>query len=184
MTHPKPDESNPEWMEWFYKKMDDANYEEEALWERRRRRGLGVGLDERGNLIFAEDVLRAEINCSVSMIDQDAAGILLGLSEADPSVILTRHEIEEQILSFNIEGQAVYPRFQFDVVGRRVYPAVIELMKMRPDHWGGQTALIHWLTLPNLSLSGARPCDKLAKDANAILASFQSEISEPLANGS
>ena len=47
VTNPKPDESDPEWMEWFSKKMNEASLEEEAFWERRRRLGLGVGLDEK-----------------------------------------------------------------------------------------------------------------------------------------
>ena len=80
MTNPKPDESDPEWMEWFFKKMNEAGPEEEAFWERRQRLGLGVGLDESGNIISMKDVLRAEILGSVSMVDQDEACVLLGLS--------------------------------------------------------------------------------------------------------
>ena len=180
MTNPKPDESDPEWMEWFFKKMNEAGPEEESFWERRRRLGLGVGLDESGNIISMKDVLRAEILGSVSMVDQDEACVLLGLSATAPSVTLTRYEDNGQILRFDSEGRAAYPLFQFDVVESRIYPALIALMEMRSDDWGGQVAFLHWLTRPNRSLGGARPCDSLAKDANAILASFQAEISEPL----
>ena len=180
VTNPKPDESDPEWMEWFSKKMNEASLEEEAFWERRRRLGLGVGLDENGNLVSAKDVLRTEILGSVSMVEQDEACILLGLIDTDPSTILKRYERDGRILRFDIEGQAAYPIFQFDVARQRVYPALIELMKMRSDDWGSQFAFLHWLTRPNRSLGGARPCDSLAKDANIISACFRAEISQHL----
>ena len=51
---------------------------------------------------------------------------------------------------------------------------------MRPDEWGGRAALFQWLTMPNRSIGGARPCDRLAEDADAIVASFAAEISEPM----
>jgi hypothetical protein len=41
------------WLAAFTEKMDEASPEEEAFWERRRRLGLGVGLDADGNLIYA-----------------------------------------------------------------------------------------------------------------------------------
>lgn len=91
-----------------------------------------------------------------------------------------RVEVDCQILRFNIERQAAYPLFQFDVTRQRVHPTIIELMKMRPDAWGGQMAFLHWLTRPNRSLGNARPCDRLEKDADAIVASFKAEISQPL----
>ncbi|WP_435988503.1 hypothetical protein [Sulfitobacter sp. SH24] len=180
MIDTKPDGSDSVWIEWFSKKMDEATPEEEAFWKRRRLLGLGVGLDENGNIVSAKDVLRAEIYRSVSMVNQDEACVLLGLSGMDPAATLTRHEDDGQILRFDNEGQAAYPLFQFDVIRQRFFPVLIELMKMRLNDWDSQMALIHWLTRPNCSLGGARPCDKLAEDANAILASFRAEISEHL----
>lgn len=56
----EPDEADPKWIDWFAKKMGQASPEEEAFWERRRRLGLGVGLDENGNLVFGEDALPDE----------------------------------------------------------------------------------------------------------------------------
>lgn len=164
MPDPKPDVSDPSWIEWFSMKMDEASPREEAFWERMRRVAR----------------VRDEILGSVPMVDQDQACILLGLSETDPSATLFHREVDCRILRFNIEGQAAYPLFQFDVAGQRVYPALIELMKMRPDDWGDQMAFLHWLTRPNHSLGGARPCDRLAKDAEAIVTSYRAEISQPL----
>ena len=111
---------------------------------------------------------------------EDEACILLGVSEAVPSATLFHREVECQILRFKIEGQAAYTLFQFNVAGQRVYPALIELMRMRPNDWGGQMAFLHWLTRPNRILGGARPCDRLAKDAEAIVTSYGAEISQPL----
>tara|TARA_R100001369_G_scaffold73107_1_gene101607 strand:+ start:3262 stop:3762 length:501 start_codon:yes stop_codon:yes gene_type:complete len=164
MDDTKPDMSDPGWSDWFAKKMEEPGPREEEFFERMRR--------------VAE--VRDELIASTQMVDQDKAAVLLGLSEPDPSNILFRRQVRRQILRFNIEEQAAYPLFQFDVARQRVYPALIEVMKMRPEDWGGQMALLHWLTLPNCNLGEARPCDRLATDADAIIASFEAEISEPL----
>ncbi|MFG6660875.1 hypothetical protein [Sulfitobacter sp. 915] len=60
MIDPKPDVSDPGWIDWFFKKMDQAGPDEEAFFERRRRLGLGVGLDEDGNLVYAKDLPEAK----------------------------------------------------------------------------------------------------------------------------
>ncbi|WP_404378629.1 DUF29 family protein [Caenispirillum salinarum] len=56
-----PDELTPEehaaWLEAFSKKMSEPTPEEEAYFAERRRRGVGVGLDEAGRLIRASDRL-------------------------------------------------------------------------------------------------------------------------------
>lgn len=160
----KPNQSDPGWSDWFAKKMEEPGPREEEFFERMRRVAK----------------VRDELIASVQMVDQDTAAALLGLSEPDPSDILFRRQARFQIFRFNIDGQPAYPLFQFDAAKHRVYPALIEIMKLRPEDWGGQMTLLHWLTLPNLNLGNARPCDRLATDADAILASFEAEISEPL----
>lgn len=55
MTDPKPDESDPKWTEWFIEKMGQPGPDEEAYFERLRRLGLGVGLDEDGDLVYDKD---------------------------------------------------------------------------------------------------------------------------------
>lgn len=54
------------------------------------------------------------------------------------------------------------------------------LEQMRTDDWGSHAALLHWLKIPNSSIGGARPFDRLAQDADAIIASFAADIAEPL----
>ena len=41
------------------KKMGQLGPDEQAFWERRRRLGLGVGLDEDSNLVYAKDLPEA-----------------------------------------------------------------------------------------------------------------------------
>jgi len=60
MTDPKPDVSEPGWIDWFSKKMDQAGPDEDAFFERRRRLGLGLGLDDNGNLVYAKDLPEAK----------------------------------------------------------------------------------------------------------------------------
>jgi uncharacterized membrane protein YdbT with pleckstrin-like domain len=55
--HPKQDNDDP-WLEEFSRKMDEPSAEEEAFFARRRALGLGVGLDENGKLVYAEDLLK------------------------------------------------------------------------------------------------------------------------------
>jgi hypothetical protein len=51
----EPDEADPMWIDWFAEQMDQASPEEKAYWERRRRLGLGVGIDGNGNLVYGKD---------------------------------------------------------------------------------------------------------------------------------
>ena len=60
MTDPKPDESDPKWTEWFIEKMGQPGPDEEGFFERRRRLGIGVGLDEDGKLVYEEDLPEAK----------------------------------------------------------------------------------------------------------------------------
>ena len=55
MTDPEPDVSDPGWFDWFSKQMDQAGPDGDAFFERRRRLGLGVGVDDDGNLVYAKD---------------------------------------------------------------------------------------------------------------------------------
>ncbi len=53
------------------------------------------------------------------------------------------------------------------------------LDEMRTEEWGGRSALFHWLIMPNRSLGGQRPCDRLAEEREAIVASFAADMAEP-----
>lgn len=79
-----------------------------------------------------------------------------------------------------LKGKTAYPLFQFDISGRGIHPSLLKLIEMRTDEWGGNLAFLHWLTRPNRSLSGAKPCDSLDKDEDEALRSFTAEISGPL----
>ncbi|MBP0485188.1 hypothetical protein [Sagittula salina] len=46
-------EEHAAWVEAFNEKMGEPGEHEEAFFARRRRLGLGVGLDENGNLVYA-----------------------------------------------------------------------------------------------------------------------------------
>jgi hypothetical protein len=45
-----PDSSGKKWIDRFAKIIDETPPREEVFWKRRKRLGLGVGLDEYGNL--------------------------------------------------------------------------------------------------------------------------------------
>lgn len=123
---------------------------------------------------------QTEILASVTMVDQSRACDLLALSNADFAATLKRYEDNDEILRFDLNECPAYPLFQFDEVSHSIHPTFLSLMKLRTDDWGGKIALLHWLTIPNLSLRGAKPCDVLAEDADAVLNSFKAEIAEPL----
>lgn len=146
------------------------------LSERRATRGQ----NETESRALTRAKMRAEVLNSVHMIDRSEVCELLELSVSNPSAALERLEDKGEILRFDHKGKAVYPLFQFDVTGRRVYPVLLKLIKMRTDDWGNSLAFLHWLTRPNRSLSGARPCDRLGDDSNVIVRSFAADISEPL----
>lgn len=143
-------------------------------------RRMASGQDEAISRALTRAKLQTEVLSSVPMVDQSQACAILGLSDTNPSATLRRYEAKDRILRFDLKGKAAYPLFQFDVAERRIHPVLLKLLKMRTDDWGGKMALLHWLTRPNRSLGGAKPCDRLVQDSDAILKSFSAEIAEPL----
>jgi hypothetical protein len=143
-------------------------------------RRMASGQDEALSRALTRAKLQTETLSSVPMVEQGQACTLLGLSDANPSATMKRYEAKDRILRFDWKGKAAYPFFQFDVAERRIYPALLKIMKMRTDDWGGKMALLHWLTRPNRSLGGGRPCDRLTEDADALVVAFEAEISAPL----
>ncbi|MCD9147196.1 MULTISPECIES: hypothetical protein [Rhodobacterales] len=143
-------------------------------------RRMASGQDEAISRALTRAKLQTEVLSSVPMVDQSQACLLLGLSDTNPSATLKRYESKDRILRFDLRGKAAYPLFQFDVAERRIHPMLLTIMKLRSDDWGGKMALLHWLTRPNRSLGGAKPCAMLAEDADGVLKSFTAEIAEPL----
>jgi hypothetical protein len=124
--------------------------------------------------------LQTEILASVTMVDQARVRDLLALSNTDFAATLKRYEDNDEILRFDLNERPAYPLFQFDEASHRIHPTLLSLLRLRTDDWGGKIALLHWLTTPNRSLCGARPCDVLTDDADAIVSSFEAEIAELL----
>lgn len=120
-----------------------------------------------------------EVLTAVELVAPGEACKLLGLSTTNPSATLRQYEAANYVLRIDWHGQAVYPRCQFDEARREVYPALREVLAMRTDDWGSEFALLHWLTRPNRSLGGARPCYRLAEDRDQVIEAFAAEISEP-----
>lgn len=124
--------------------------------------------------------LQERILSSTSMVNQTEACELLGLSKANPSATMRRKEERGEILRFSIEGRAVYPFFQFDVESRRIHPAILRLIDMRPESWS-DFRLLYWLTRPHVDF-GAAPEAMLGSDPDGVIAAFEREI-EPVVHG-
>lgn len=124
--------------------------------------------------------LQAEVLTSIHMVNQIEACELLGLPVSNPSAVLGRLESKGEILRFDWKGKAVYPLFQFDVSGRCVHPVLLRLIEMRHSDSGDNLAFLYWLTLPNRSLGGEKPCDRFDDAEDLVLRSYAAEISAPL----
>lgn len=117
---------------------------------------------------------------STVIIDQLQACLFLGLSGDNPSATMKQKEGKKEVLRFTIDGRAAYPLFQFDVKNCCIFPAIIQLIAMKPRRWS-DFRLLHWLTRPHLELGGT-PGEALATDPHAIIAAFDREI-EPMMHG-
>lgn len=160
----------------FTVESDEIMATDRKMPERRAARGR----DEAVSKALSGAKLMREVLTSIPMLAQAEACELLGLSVSNSSAELGQLEKKGEILRFDWMETASYPLFQFDVDGRRVHPALIKLIEMRTEEWGGNLALLYWLTRPNRSLGGAKPCDRLNVDEDRILRSFAAEISSPL----
>ncbi len=168
----KPNESDPEWIDWFRKEMDEGGPGEEVFYASLLPQDLQ---DDGASRAETRARSRAETDRPYLMVNQNEACTLLNL-DVNSAAVLRDLEANNRVLRFGREGYAAYPLFQFDVANRRVYPALVELLEMRTDDWGSRMALLQWLDRPNQSIGGERPSNRLAGDASAIINSFDAEI--------
>ncbi|WP_284313285.1 hypothetical protein [Labrys miyagiensis] len=138
------------------------------------RESLAKGNDSELQTALNRARLQEKILAGTSMVDQAQACELLGLSSANPSATMKRKEEKREILRFTADGRAMYPLFQFDVEGRRIFPAVAELIALKPETWSA-FRLLHWLTRPHLDF-GAAPAERLGSKEVEVVAAFKREI--------
>lgn len=127
----------------------------------------------------APDVARLQrrILSSATQIGAREASRLLGLSAVGSDDALTRMRNRGEILGFEVDGQPIYPLFQFDPVGLRVLPGLSAVLTARPLCWSDYR-LLHWLTTPHVYL-GCTPAEALSSQGNAALAAFEREVEIP-----
>jgi hypothetical protein len=138
------------------------------------RESLAKGDDSKLQTALNRARLQEKILAGTSMVDQAQACELLGLSSANPSATMKRKEEKREILRFTVDGRATYPLFQFDVEGRRIFPAVAKLIALKPETWS-DFRLLHWLTWSHLDF-GAAPAERLGAKEAQVVAAFKEEI--------
>ena len=144
------------------------------------RESLAKGEDPELQAALNRARLQERILAGTPMVDQSQACQLLGLSDTNASATMKRKEDRQEILRFTVDGRAIYPLFQFDVEGRRLFPAMARLIAMKPRGWS-DFRLLHWLTRPHLDMDGT-PAEALGPDEEAVIAAFGREI-EPAVHG-
>jgi hypothetical protein len=138
------------------------------------RESLAKGTDSELQKALNRARLQEKILANTSMVDQSQACELLGLSGTNPSATMKRKEEKREILRFSIDGRVSYPLFQFDVEGRRIFPAMAKLIALKPEAWS-DFRLLHWLTRPHLDFDAA-PAEKLGAEDAEVIAAFKREI--------
>ena len=124
--------------------------------------------------------LQEKILANTAMADQAQACELLGLSSSNASSTMKRKEDKNEVLRFTVDGRAAYPLFQFDIDERRIFPALIKLIEMKPDNWSN-FRLLYWLTRPHAEFEDT-PADALRSDHDAVIAAFERAI-QPVEHG-
>jgi len=138
------------------------------------RESLAKGADAKLQAALNRARLQEKILATTSMVDQSQACALLGMSPTNPSATMKRKEDKQEVLRFTLDGRAAYPLFQFDVEGRRIFPAMARLIKAKPRDWS-DFRLLYWLTRPHLDFEGT-PAEALGTDEDEVLAAFHREI--------
>lgn len=144
------------------------------------RESLAKGDDRELRKALNRARLQELILSRTEMADQGQACALLGLSNANPSATMKRKEDRGGLLRFTVDGRASYPLFQFDVEGRRIYPAVARTLALRPANWS-DFRLLNWFTTPHFDFDDT-PAAALADAEAPVLAAFARAI-EPQVHG-
>lgn len=116
----------------------------------------------------------------LDMADQTDACELLRLSKANPSATLKRIEDRGGLIRIDRDGRPFYPLFQFDVENGRIHPGVIEIIRLRPEHWSN-IRLCYWMTRKHTDFNRA-PADLLGQADEEVIAAFRRDA-EPELHG-
>ena len=143
------------------------------------RESLAKGESPQVKVALNRARLQEKIIASTPMVDQADACELLGLSKANASATMKRKEDRRELLRFTVDGRPSYPLFQFDVEGRRIYPAMARLISTKPATWS-DFRLLHWLIRPHLDFDDT-PAQSLG-NVEAVTSAFEREI-EPIVHG-
>lgn len=126
------------------------------------------------------DRLQENILAATTMVEQARASDLLGMTGTNPAATIERLAEKGEVLRLTIDGRATYPLFQFDVEGRRIFPAIAKLIALKPGSWS-DFRLLHWLTRPHLDFE-ATPAEVLGTKGEEVIAAYLREI-DPAVHG-
>lgn len=74
------------------------------------------------------------------------------------------------VIDIAYNGQANFPRFQFDTGNARIFGVVTAILKVRPAHISN-LRLAYWMTRPHTDF-GRAPADVFGQEDAAVLAAF------------
>lgn len=108
--------------------------------------------------------LRRQILAGVQMLSENDVARLLGTDPRQPP-------LSQELLSFLIDGETQYPRFQFDQARRRVEPAFAAVRQAARDADWSDVRLVNWLM---------RSHDGLETNPAALLARRPADVLQAL----
>lgn len=99
----------------------------------------------------------------LAMLTSRAVGQLLGSTSVNPRPLASERRRAGDLVGVPAGNRYHYPAFQFDVRGRRVWPAVAQanrLLGARGDPWG----VASWWATPNGRIEARTPIDLVGTD--------------------
>lgn len=120
------------------------------------------------------DRIRRELLTRCELVDEREAWALLGKPESEAAEAL--HELSENraVLRLILDGDVVYPTFQFDPETQSVLPGMRSLLQAKPDAYSGYM-LLSWLLCPHLDF-GTSPAQSLRHSPDDVVSAFYREI--------
>jgi len=95
-------------------------------------------------------------------------------SHSQPISLLARWIVAQSVVCFDWRSQWLLPKFQFDVDGVTIRPAVAAVL-MELDGTFDGWELATWFMEPNVWLEGSRPMDLLDGNLQAVLAAARAD---------
>jgi hypothetical protein len=119
--------------------------------------------------------LQAKLRSRITPLSASQACQILDLDQRDPIRTMQAIANSGKVLGYDVNGETIYPSFQFDRENRCIYPVMERFIQLL-DHKHGPYYLLYFLVTKNKIFAGAAPKDCIVSQSDRVFTEYRNEI--------